>query len=173
VGDYPHFESILPEFFDHMKVLKSFVSKQKIGAIEINQCELSYFNNIDKNEDESFVDAFCRVFRHWKFNTDFGSGGGYNLERENCNFAISSTFYMKGSDEPSGRLHIEAVPATKTDADKDVIRLNLVVRGRPTDTTQAGLKKFYLAAREAIVKGFDSITTDECHEMWKRKAGGR
>lgn len=168
-GDYPHFEKILPEFFDHLKTVKDFLSKKNIGGIEINQCEVSYFNIIEKFDEESFVDTFSRVFKYWTPSFDIDLGKSVKLEGESCQFSIASKFFLGEIDEPVGRLHIQAAPATKSDTGEEVIKLTLVVRGRPMATDKRGLEKFFFAGREAIVKTFDAITTAECHDLWKRK----
>jgi uncharacterized protein (TIGR04255 family) len=165
-GAYPRFEEILPTFFDNLDLIRGFVSDAGIGRIEINQCELSYFNNIHTLERETIDQAFTRVFRGWNV-PHFPALKLSTLEPEAPRFALVLRV-LQGA-ESIGRVHIDASPAIHTETGKPLIRLTLVARGRPCSTDNSGLQEFFLLAREAIVKCFALVTTDDCHALWRRQ----
>lgn len=169
-GVYPHFEAILPNFFKNLDKLREFTAKHEIGKIEINQCELSYFNNIETLEDESISQAFARVFRSWNETGPTVKLQLSNLEVEAPRLAMTSRILETESGDPIGRLHIDATSATYAESGKQLIRLMLVARGRPIEMNDRGVEQFFFAGREAIVESFDLITSPKCHKLWGRKS---
>ena len=168
-GTYPRFESIIPNFSRLLKKFDEFLSRFDLGSIQINQCELSYFNILRKSDRESYSEAFDRIFCNWNnvyINNELNLS---KLQFEAPSFSIALRVLSMENNEPVGRLHINASSASNTDTGEEVIRLSLVFRGPlPSDDIEE-IEKLLFLGREAIVQMFASITSDECHVAWDRK----
>jgi uncharacterized protein (TIGR04255 family) len=60
-GRYPRLNDVLPEFWDRCQVFQTLLADRGLPPLSLNQCELSYFNIIDVQDEESFHQAFARV----------------------------------------------------------------------------------------------------------------
>lgn len=167
-GPYPRYEPIREHFFQELANVQSFFEEEKIGAIEPNQCEVTYVNHISLPDGSDPWAQIRRIFRFW------GSFDAVPLERgaqlptaEDARFSLRFVIGDLNSGEPLGRLHIEGQPVIAGE-DERVIRLNLTARGRPETPTFQGVADFLDAGRDAIVRGFAAITTAEMHELWER-----
>lgn len=168
-GDYPRFENIIPDLLTSFAKFKEFLLEMNIDSLDVNQCEITYFNNIDLLKDETFGDAFNRVFCFWQETSFDGRLSDSRIETESV--AVHRTFRVFESEgnEPIARLHIEALPAYQSELDKEVIRLQLTFRGQPESLEPEAVNKFFLIGREAIVEMFSNITTADSHLIWGRR----
>ena len=168
-GDYPRFENILPDLFATFEKFQEFLIEINIDSLDVTQCELSYFNNIDLLNDETFGEAFERVFCFWEEKGFNGRLLESRLERESV--AVHRTFrvFEPEGNEPIARLHIEALPAYQPEVGEEVIRLQLTFRGQPKSLEPGALERFFLIGREAIVEMFSAFTTTESHLLWGRR----
>jgi hypothetical protein len=135
----------------------------------VNQCEVSYFNNIPVQEEETYLHAFERVFA-WPVLDRFGARlAGHCLTPEAGSFTLGMRVTDNESAQPRARLIATAQPAVQ-DTGNRIIRLTMVFRGPPLAGDRATLTDFLMLGREAIVKTFADITSKECHALWEREA---
>jgi len=161
-ANYPHYERIRKSFREGLDRLSTFLSDQKLGAIEPNQCEVTYVNHFDVDEDEGFAAATVRLFGHWQ---TMSPEQGSNLE--NVTADLKYRIYRPGAESPIGRLHVSIKPAYRNDG-LPIIVMQLVGRGRPLGETLDGCLEFMDIAREAIVVKFTQLTSHEMHRQWGR-----
>jgi uncharacterized protein (TIGR04255 family) len=168
-GVYPRLNTVLPEFWRAFETFQEFLKDNALPDPAINQCELSYFNNIDVYEDETYEDAFSRVFRVWTGGIMPESLKNAYLEPDAGNF--TRTYILRLSDDsPVARIHVIGVAGMRqTDR---VIRLTFVFRGPWSGPAESALAEFMALGREAIVRLFDSMISDQMHAEWGRHVGG-
>lgn len=167
-GVYPRFDAVLGELFESFTCLKRALREQGLQAVQVNQCEVSYFNDIPLFDDESFPQAFQRAFV-WPELTRFQpSLDGHTLTPEGSAFNIICRV-LDGSGEAKARLYATAQSA-RVDHVGRVIRLTMVFRGPPPGNDDGQLREFLLLGRETIVRVFTDITSEECHKLWQREA---
>jgi uncharacterized protein (TIGR04255 family) len=155
-GDaYPRYEFVHEGFQRDFSKFQDFASRNKLGAIRINQCEVTYINHIVAGKGWEVHSDVDKVFTLWKQPTTRFPGAAQDLVFQ-ARFPIVST-----EGEFVGRLHATmrcgANPADGT----PMFLLELTARGQLRDGTE-----FFDLGREWIVRSFKELTTPEMHEIW-------
>jgi uncharacterized protein (TIGR04255 family) len=169
-GVYQRFDSIYPKFRRHLSEFQNFLKEENLGLLEINQCELSYFNNLSLTEDESFAEGLSRHFRIWRGAPHIHSASGLSVESESARFNLSFIVRLAAGSEAVGRVHVDATPSYNEEEKVKLLRLVIVFRSpllTPTDGD--ALDQTMAVGRYAIVRTFDALGSDESHESWGRK----
>lgn len=164
--EYPHYESIRDTFMSELEKFSQFLSREKIGELIPNQCEVTYVNHIFQGDGWDRHGQLDNLFTVWasRYSDEFLP------EAETVRFLVQ--YEISGpeiEDDPIGRLHINAEPKFRTKDDKPIIALTLTARGRPfSGEGIEGVLPFLNKGREWIVRGFTSITTKDMHKFWER-----
>ncbi len=165
-GRYPRLHDVLPEFVDRCQHFQTFLAEQGLPPLALNQCELSYFNIMAVDEGETFHEAFARIFRVWNGQPkqDALKDGG-TLDQDASNFTL--THIVRNSEHsPLARIHSTAQAAERRN--QRVVQFSLVFRGPWTQDVGMELVEFLAFGREAIVRLFDSMITEQMHAQWGR-----
>ena len=135
-----------------------------MGALAVNQCELTYVNHIEQSGAWERHGQVERLFRNWSPL----SSGVFLPEPEDV--LLRWRFRMRGMDDTAvGRLHVAAQPSWSVSDMKPMWLMNLSARGIPLGPGIGGAFDFFDLAREWIVRGFADLTTRAMHRSWKRK----
>ena len=166
VGDqYPRYEKVKAAFEADFDGFQSFVAEHKLGTIRVNQCEVTYVNHILAGEGwESYRDV-DKIFTVWRQPTSDTFPGAVEDLRFYARFLIEGD-----GGKPIGRLHADAQPAIRTSDDRPMYVFNLTARGQIGESFE-----FFDAGRLWIVRSFVRLTTEDMHDIWKRRdrAGNR
>ena len=166
-GVYPRLNVVFPEFWSAFCAFRKFLEDNALPSLAINQCELSYFNNIPLDNDESFEAGLARIFKVWSGAIAPVSTRGAAIEPEIGNF--SSQYIVRADDgNPIARLHAQAIPAAQ--GNKRMIRCSIIFRGPKPGHDDQSMVQYFATGRESIVRLFDSLVTDEMHRAWGRHA---
>ena len=156
---------VLPAFWGRCEAFQAFLADQGLPALSLNQCELSYFNIIDVKDGETYHQAFARVFRFHRGTHIAALSNGENLEQDGGN--LNLTYIVRAKDgAPLARVH-SSVQAAERD-NKRVVRFSLVFRGPWNKPVDQELAEFFSFGREAIVRLFDSMISEQMHTQWGR-----
>lgn len=154
-SEYPRFETMISKFEEELTKLQIFMSSLSEQSLIINQCEVSYINNIRiQDEAASSPDKWLKF-------CNFS-----NIAVDDFNFAFREVI-KKDDGTPQGRLIVEAVTGLNQKSEK-IIRLTLTVRGAPLETSIPSAINFISKGREMIVNRFAELTTDFAHQQWRR-----
>lgn len=165
---YPRYEPIRERFFHELKKVESFLDGEKIGALEPNQCEVTYVNHVALADGADPWTQLHRIFGVWQSFDALPLDGGARLPApEGADLSLRFIIHDPKSGEPLGRLHIQAQPAIATET-RRIMRLNLTARGAPSTPTHQGVADFLDLGRAAVVRGFAAVTTPEMHDFWER-----
>lgn len=159
-GDaYPRYENIRARFDDDFRKFQEFAASEKLGVVEVNQCEVTYVNHIVAGEGWTNHGDIGKVLTVWKHSAGTFPGGAEDV-------AFHARFPIHGhAGGPVGRLHVE-VQAAFRDADaKPMFVVSLTARGMLGDATT-----FFDLGREWIVRSFAEMTTPEMHRVWRRRS---
>ncbi|MFH1514400.1 MAG: TIGR04255 family protein [bacterium] len=159
---YIRYSTIKEKFIKDLEKFQKFLHENYLGDLYPNQCELTYVNQIPKNEIFKNANQLRNVLGicDVKYSDPFLK----DIEKIDLN----AQYVMSDiEDKPIGRLHMTAKSSKLIDQ-KEGMQLMLVARGRPKDTTREKLLEFFDVGHEWIVRGFTSITTKEMHEIWGR-----
>jgi len=156
---YPQFDTIQPEFKANWEKFCKFLTDEDIDHPELTQCEVTYVNHIDIGKGWNSFGEFDKVFAPWsgKFS------GPFLPTPEKMTF--NTTFVIPNK---KGRLHISAMPAIRRNDGKEIIKVELTARGRPTNSNLSAVLEWFQVGHEWIVQGFTDLTTDHMHKIWRR-----
>lgn len=150
---YPRFELMRSKLTEELNVLQNYINTLYPQSLNINQCEISYINDLYLDENSSFGSWF-------KF-ADLT-----NKSIEDFNFTFRE-LVKNEKDQPVGRLIVEALTAINAEG-KRFVRFTLTVRGAPEANTIDSAIKFLTEGRSVIVNKFTELTSHDVHKLWGR-----
>ncbi len=161
---YPRYaDHIRPKFLEDFRLFEQFVNEEKIGSIEVDQCEIAYINHITADTIWSNHHDISKVFRFW----DSGIENEVGLNFEDLN--LNARFRLLDDDNKFlGRLHISVQPASSKKG-VPIFILSLTARGKPIGSDMESISDFMDKGREYIVRAFTAITTQDMHNAWDRE----
>ncbi len=158
-GDaYPRYEKVRDWFEQDFREFQGFVKKEKLGSIEVNQCEVTYVNHIVAGEGWGGHEDLDKVFTVWRHPAATIPGKAEDA-------VFHARFPIRdGSGHPVGRLHTDVQAALRNSDGKPMFVFNLTARGYLGRSTE-----FLDLGREWIVRSFAEMTTKEMHRVWERR----
>jgi uncharacterized protein (TIGR04255 family) len=163
---YPRYEPIRDRFRDEVGVLEKFLREEKLGALVVNQCEVTYVNHI---EPAGVWGRHGEVEKAFVMCSRLGTA---SFLHEPEDVALRMRFVIPGPKGNSiGRLHAVVQPAWKKSDNSPILTLNLTARGSPIGEDIKGAFAFFELGRSWIVKGFADLTTPAMQRMWERIDG--
>lgn len=159
-AEYPHYTPVIkPAFERDFKEFQTFVGDEKLGAIKITQCEVTYVSHIVPGENWAKRDEIEKIFTFWKQPLAHPYPGRAE------DFACHARFPILGpNNERIGRLHVDVHPAVSISDNKPMYAMNLTARGM----YGSGIE-FFDIGRRWIVKSFEHLTTEYMHAIWRKK----
>jgi uncharacterized protein (TIGR04255 family) len=158
--EYPHYDAVKASFLNDLRQLQSFLDARNLGALNINQCEIAYVNQIPVAI--SYGDTMARTFSNWANVAPEAWG-----EVEDASFA--TRFVLKCEAAPIGRIYFQANPAFDKNG-AATIQLVVVGRGAPHSPTVESAVEFLDLAHDRIVRAFVDLTTQDAQKDWDRTA---
>lgn len=154
-NEYPRFEAMANRFQTDLLRLEEFAATLSPQTLAINQCEISYINQISIGAPSALnAQDWLRFI---KFDTSLAE-----------DFSGSFREILKRNDgTPRGRLICDASTGYRPTGEK-IIQLTLTVRGAPNSSSISDAMDFLSQGRELIVNKFTAITTDDAHSRWAR-----
>ena len=156
---YPHYDTFRPRFEMEWKRFCQFLEAEEFSIPEIDQCEVTYVNHMEINDDIKYYGEIYQVFNTWSKLPP----GSFLPEPEVARF---STKYVM--PEERGRLHVDLAPKIRRRDGKEVLQLNLTARGKPNSSGLEDIITWFDLGHEWIVKGFTELTTTKMHKLWGR-----
>lgn len=154
---YPRFEAMATRFEAELRKLETYMHTLSSGPLEINQCEISYINDIHLGTDQAL--GALGWFNFLAFQ------GAYPED-------LTGTFRETIRDEnnkPQGRLTCELNTASLAGG-QPILRFALTFRGAPPTSGIDSALDFIAQGRILIVKKFTELTTKEAHSIWRRQS---
>lgn len=158
-GDaYPRYERVREWFDRDFLEFQDFASRENLGAIEVNQCEVTYVNHIMAGDGWTSHEDLDKVLTVWTQPVAPVPGRAEDA-------ILHARFPIKdAAGRPVGRLHVDVQAALRNADAKQMFVVNLTARGMLGSSTE-----FFDLGREWIVRSFTEITTAEMHKVWKRR----
>jgi uncharacterized protein (TIGR04255 family) len=163
---YPRYEPIRARFLDEVLTLQEFLTNEGLGALSINQCEVTYVNHIEPAGVWQRHGQLGKVMTNWSTITSWVflpemEGGWQGLR-----FSIAGP-----AGDPVGRLHAASQPGWKKADNSPILILTLTARGKPLGSSIDGAFEFFDLGRTWIVKAFADLTSSDMHRAWERIDG--
>lgn len=157
---YPHYEIIRPQFEQEWIRFCEMLAAEAIAPPEVNQCEVTYVNHIEFDNDLKSCSDVSRLIASWS-----GANSGAFLPK--ADKVILNTSYAM--HEKKGRLRISMQPVLRARDGMELLQLDVSATGRPTSSKTVDILDWLDLGREWVVKGFTDFTTTEMHSKWRRK----
>ena len=155
---YPRFEVLANHFDRYAEIFAQFVRENKLGTITVSQAEVTYVNRIDLAEASGQVEKIVSVYSG-------AFSDGFLHDPEDVHIALR--FPMRRDGELIGRLYVDLRPAV-AGVPASPRNMTLLARGRPQTSDIKDVRNFFEIARQYIVSGFASVTSEEMHKVWER-----
>lgn len=156
---YPRFPAALLRFEESWKRFSSFLEREGLPLPEVQQCEVTYINHIERGAGWDSLEDLPAVLAVLKTTTSAFLPGPDVL-------VLTASYVIP---DEAGRLHVSLQPALRNADQVEVLQLQLTARGRPKSSAAAELSAWLELGRQWVVKGFTDITTDRMHTMWGRR----
>lgn len=138
-----------------------FLKDEKLERPKINQCEVTYVNNIEYDkgwngygELDKVIAALATPKPKSKFLPD--------AER----VSMQVTYLLEAN---AGRLYVSFVPVIRGRDGKEVLQMTLTARGAPKSSSDEDVFGWLDLGRNWIVRGFADFTTPEMHRIWGKQ----
>jgi uncharacterized protein (TIGR04255 family) len=156
---YPHYEPVIkPAFERDFEEFQSFLAEEQLGAVKVNQCEVTYVNHIVSGEGWQKLGDVDQIFTFW-------SRQATPVPGRPEDFVIHIRFPITDEQEqPIGRLHVDVQPALRASDNRPMYVMNLTARGQYGPGFE-----FFDIGRKWIVKSFEQLTTEHMHRIWRKK----
>ncbi|CAN5570056.1 hypothetical protein BH11PLA2_BH11PLA2_36220 [soil metagenome] len=152
---YPRFENLVESFNVDFQEFCKFVKEEKLGEVNIDQCELTYINQIEKGigwRDFSDLGEALTPFRqNWKPKLLSNP----EIMGWNASYKLPDTM---------GRMYIEVEPAFRMRDTKMVVVVRIKTRGAPVANND--YMSWFDAAHKMIVSSFVELTETKMHTLW-------
>lgn len=158
---YPRYKNIIKAFKHNLEIFNDFLQKEGVGSISIENCELTYINQIPKGEGWDTLGDISGVFRDFSWftgqrflPTPIGIGG-------QAQFALP---------DEKGQLQVSLQYGTRKRPPKHpILILQMAATGLGEDNSREGVWEWFELAHEWIVRGFTDLTENRIQdEIWKR-----
>ncbi len=126
--DYPRYEAIRNQFASDVGTFTGFLAAESLGEMRPNQCEVTYINTIELPPGEH------DIYRHLERITPLWAGRfaePFCHEIESA--MVQSRFVLRHEGKPFGRTYVTFGPALLATQNRPVIRLEITVRGKPSN----------------------------------------
>ena len=161
---YPRYDHVRATFEGELKRFGDILTRDGLGELDSNQCELTYVNHIVSGEGWSTHGQLGDIIT--LFNLQYTDV--FRPQPEECRLAARYVI-LNTIGEPVGRLHVAVEPVYRSADDVPMFALTLTARGRPLSDGVSGVLEFLDLGRQWIVRTFASITTPKMHALWRRK----
>ena len=159
-GHYPSYQGCRVPFLKTWSLFNEFCERAKLGKVEPNQWEITYFNHVPRGDLWSEFSDLLEVF-------PFISSLPLV---DPCTILDGGKFSWRSAlRDQAGRLHIslEHVRVGGIEG-PEAIRLTLTARGPIGEQSGNNLATGLDIGHEAIVRYFAAMTSESAHKYWER-----
>ncbi len=166
-GTYPRYSTLVEEFFALFTAFDRFVVSRKIGLLRFRQVEVAYQNSLQRGVDWSEGGTAAEVLRSWV------AVHGQGLPPVEDAHLAQTHLLTDSAGTRYARLYItldtHVRPPFRRGAETDWAALTLIFRGALQGKGGVDeLKSLSDRGREAIVRSFADVTTEDAHARWRR-----
>ena len=158
---YPRYPSLRASLEKEWERFCDFLRGEKLESPKVNQCEVTYVNNIEYEkgwhgygELDKVVAALATPKPKSRFLPD--------PERVNMQVVYRL-------EENAGRLYVSFVPVIRGRDGKEVLQMTLTARGAPQSSGDEDVFQWFDLGRKWVVRGFADFTTEEMHMIWGKQ----
>jgi uncharacterized protein (TIGR04255 family) len=157
--EYPRYVTAYPRFVKSWETLKRFAAVSALSAPQPEVFELTYINQITKDEAKFPRDA-------WDFLAFYGGAPKPAVAGDSSSIAMNFSWHLPNE---MGTLIFDLRHGLRPADSRQVLQIELSARGK-AKTGEDGMNHWFQIAHDAIVKTFDVLTSESAHELWEKQA---
>lgn len=158
---YPRYPALRASLEKEWKRFSDFLKDEKLERPKVNQCEVTYVNNIEYDKGwhgYGELDRVVATLATPKSKNRFLP----NPER----VSMQVTYRLEGD---AGRLYAAFAPVIRGRDGKEVLQLTLTARGAPKSSAEDDVFAWLDLGRKWVVRGFADFTTADIHQIWGKQ----
>jgi len=163
--EYPRYPAVKESFKNAHECFSQFLQKvltKDQRLLDINQCEIAYFNHIESEGIWNNHSELDRVIRP----LDFSTLRQFDVEDSRFGFRTR----LKSDQGVSfGRIYVNVTPAFRSSDSCPLVSVDITARGNPEENDLAGALRFFDVGHQEITSMFAALTTPEMHRSWERR----
>jgi len=153
---YEHYENVRPLFERDWQTFCAFLEDEKLGPIEVVQCEVTYINQLVRGNEWKTFDDVSRIFRLW-------SRADTESLRASQMVSFMTVFELPDN---AGTLQVVLQPGIRKRDNKEIIQFSLTATGKPAGSGLREILDWLDLGHIAVVSSFRDLTTPEMHSHW-------
>jgi len=157
---YLHYEKLRPSFEYEWSRFCDFARRHRIGTPAVLLCEVCYINHLERGIGWKDYADLAVIF------PSIGTLHGRQFLKLPETTAVSASFVIPPNE---GRLQVAIHPAVRQSDGKEVIQLTITAGCRPASNDMPELLRCLDDCRYWVVTGFDDLTSDDMHRIWRKK----
>ncbi len=161
-AEYPRYETLHEKLVLEVEKLNEVLTKESVGEIRPNQCEVTYINTITLRDGQNPHEHLSRITPLWT-----GTLSEPYLPNAETT-TLQTKYVLRRGTVPYGRVYVTFTPAYLATDYSPAIQLEITARGKPLDDNTSSAFALLDEERQAIVRAFTAVTTSPMHEEWGR-----
>ena len=161
-AEYSRWPAIRTAFERQYGRFLSFCESRQIGAVDVEQAEVTYVNHIEPGSAWDSLAHMDRVLRI------IGTADAQVFPNDSEQAVMRISYRIQHPGIRGGRLHVSVEPGLRVHDMQPLIALTLTARTIPLTDGLSSVLNSMDVARDWIVRCFAAITTDAAHEQWGR-----
>jgi uncharacterized protein (TIGR04255 family) len=157
---YSHYTNVRNRFEREFERFRDFVKKQKLGDIQIRQCEVSYVNHIELAEEARAQSELAEIFPY------------FSAERQGDFLPALEGLTLNTSyviPENRGRLYIAVQTVFRHLDAKEILQMTVSAKVIPISQDSSEILNAFNLGHEWAVRGFTDFTSQKMHKLWERR----
>ena len=158
---YPRYPTLRASLEKEWRCFCDFLKDEKLERPKINQCEVTYVNNIEYDKGWSSYGELDKVIATLAIPK---TKGRFLPNPERVSMQV--TYRLEGD---AGRLYVAFSPVIRGRDGKEVLQMTLTARGAPKSSSELDAFDWLDLGRKWVVRGFADFTTTEMHKIWGKQ----
>ena len=157
---YPRFDAAYARLAEGWGAFREYAARKELGAIRLNQYELTYINHIPDDTADTFPDRANELFTFFRW-------PALHVESFEPGPRSTQLIFQARFQKTRGSLTIALQNRARLHNGRRIFILELIARG-PAAEDGADRDEWFAFAHDAVVQTFASLTTEKAHKSWGR-----
>jgi uncharacterized protein (TIGR04255 family) len=164
---YTHYAHLRPKFESDWKMFCEFLASNRLAAPQVFQSEVTYVNHLVRGTDWDSYNDLAKLFKPFAPRTGVADyGREYSYLPEAATVALNIGYNLS---EAGVSLQISCHSAVRKPDGTEVIQLTVTAKSDLLDSETNAMWKKLDQCHDAVILGFDDVTTDFAHQMWGKR----
>jgi len=164
---YTHYCDLKPKFERDWRTFLEFLGENGLTTPRVIQAEVTYVNHLVRGDDWDSYNEVAKFLKPIAPRSGVADNGRlYTFLPEAASFLLHVGYNLA---EIGVGLQIDMQSAVRQPDGKEVLQLTLTAKAAPADTSDEALSDALDRCHDAVILGFDDVTTELAHRKWGKK----